>query len=49
MIAPEKRTIAKLAKQGFPARFWTMKDAGHHYSADIDTLMSEALAFVISH
>jgi hypothetical protein len=48
MIAGEKRTIQKLERQGFPARFWTMKDAGHHYSADIDTLMAEALAFVTS-
>src|SRR5262249_14835271 len=48
-IAPQKRTIAKLEKQGFPARFWRMKDAGHHYSADIDTLMAEALEFVLSH
>jgi hypothetical protein len=48
MIGPQKRTIAKLEKQGFPARFWTMKDAGHHYSADIDTLMAEAIAFVIA-
>ncbi len=49
MIAGEKRTVAKLEKQGFPARFWTMKDAGHHYSADIDALMAEAIAFVTSY
>jgi hypothetical protein len=25
-----------------------MKGAGHYYSADIDTIMAEALAFVLS-
>jgi predicted esterase len=47
-IEGEKRTAAKLVAQGFPARFWPMKDAGHHYSADIDTIMAEAIAFVLS-
>ena len=47
-IAGEKRTVQRLVAQGFPARFWTMKKAGHFYSADIDALMSEALAFVTS-
>ena len=35
--------------QGFPARLWVMKGAGHHYSADIDTIMAEAIAFVLTH
>jgi hypothetical protein len=46
-VAGERRTAERLAKQGFPARLWVMKGAGHHYSADIDALMAEALAFVI--
>lgn len=47
-VAGERRTAERLAKQGFPARLWVMKGAGHYYSADIDTIMSEALAFVLS-
>lgn len=46
-VAGERRTAERLAKQGFRARLWVMKGAGHHYSADIDTLMAEALAFVL--
>ena len=46
-IGGEKRTVQRLTTQGFPARFWTMKKAGHFYSADIDTLMNEAVSFVI--
>lgn len=47
-VAGERRTAERLAKQGFPARLWVMKGAGHHYSADIDTLMAEAIAFVLA-
>ncbi|MBX3187008.1 MAG: hypothetical protein KF819_08340 [Labilithrix sp.] len=47
-LAGERRTVDKLTKQGFPARLWVMKGAGHHYSADIDAIMSEAMAFVVS-
>lgn len=47
-LAGERRTAARLAKQGFPARLWVMKGAGHHYSEDIDALMAEALAFVLA-
>ena len=42
-LSPER-----LAKQGFPARLWVMKGAGHYYSADIDALMAEAIAFVLA-
>lgn len=42
----ERRTAERLSKLGFPARLWVMKGAGHHYSADIDAIMSEAIAFV---
>jgi hypothetical protein len=45
-LAGERRTVDQLAQQGYPARLWVMKGAGHHYSADIDALMAEALAFV---
>ena len=46
-LAGERKTAERLAKQGYPARLWVMKGAGHHYSADIDTIMSEAIAYVI--
>ncbi|HSO33626.1 MAG TPA: hypothetical protein VLT33_13930 [Labilithrix sp.] len=47
-VAGERRTAERLARQGFPARLWVMKGAGHYYSADIDTIMAEALAFVLA-
>ncbi len=47
-VGGERRTADKLTKQGFPARLWVMKGAGHHYSADIDTIMAEALVFVLA-
>lgn len=46
-VAGERQTAARLARQGYPAKLWVMKGAGHHYSADIDALMDEALAFVL--
>ena len=47
-VAGERRTAERLAKQGFPARLWVMKGAGHYYSGDIDALMAEAIAFVLA-
>ncbi|MBS2019490.1 MAG: hypothetical protein JST00_41895 [Deltaproteobacteria bacterium] len=47
-VAGQKRTVDKLVKQGFHAKLWVMKGAGHHYSADIDTIMSEAMDFVLA-
>jgi pimeloyl-ACP methyl ester carboxylesterase len=46
-LAGERKTADRLAKQGYPARLWVMKGAGHHYSADIDAIMAEAIAFVL--
>ena len=46
-LAGERKTAERLAKQGYPARLWVMKGAGHHYSADIDAIMSEAIAYVL--
>lgn len=48
-VQGEKATAARLTKQGFPARLWVMKGAGHYYSGDIDTIMTDAIAFVVSH
>ena len=47
-LAGERATATKLQKQGYPARLWVMKGAGHHYSADIDTIMAEAMAWVLA-
>lgn len=47
-IKGERETVARLQAEHFPARFLTMKKAGHYYSADIDELMAEALAFVFA-
>lgn len=47
-IKGERDTIARLQAEHFPARFLTMKKAGHYYSADIDDLMAEALAYVFA-
>lgn len=47
-VTGERRTAERLARQGFPARLWVMKGAGHHYSGDIDALMTEAIAFVLA-
>lgn len=46
-IAGERATVEKLRAQGYPARFWTMSKAGHYYSADIDTLMGDAIDWVV--
>ena len=47
-IGGERKTADRLRAQGFPARLWVMKKAGHHYSADIETIMAEAIAFVLT-
>ncbi len=48
-LAGERRTAARLQAQGFPARVWVMPKAGHHYSADIDDIMAEALDWLTAH
>ena len=47
-IKGERETVARLQAEHFPARFLTMKKAGHYYSADIDDLMAEAISFVLA-
>ena len=47
-IAGERRTVAALAAEGYPARLWVMGHVGHPYSTDIDAIMQEALAYVLS-
>ncbi len=48
-LAGERRTADSLIAAGFPARLWIMPQAGHRYSANIDDIMREALAFVVAH
>jgi poly(3-hydroxybutyrate) depolymerase len=48
-LAGEKRTAARLEAQGFPAKVWVMPKAGHHYSANIDAIMAEAIDWLVSH
>ncbi len=48
-VGGERATVEALKKAGFPAKLWVMKDAGHHYSNDIQALMREAIEWVTSH
>jgi predicted esterase len=43
----ERATIARLSREGFAAKLIVMPKAGHYYSANIDDLMAEALAFLV--
>lgn len=47
-IGGERKTANSLLAQGFPARLWVMKKAGHHYSADIEAIMREAITWITS-
>ncbi len=47
-IKGERETVKKLQAEHFPALFLTMQKAGHYYSADIDDLMRQAIAFVLA-
>jgi hypothetical protein len=48
-VAGERATVARLVAQGYPARFWVMPGAGHHYSENIDEIMGEAIAWLLLH
>lgn len=48
-IVGERKTEQKLAADGFPVRLFVMKGTAHLYSDDIDEVMREAIAFVLSH
>ncbi len=47
-IAGERRTAETLAAEGYPVRLWEMPKVGHPYSADIEAIMRDALAFVLA-
>lgn len=42
-IAGERKTEKALVAEGYPAKLWVMRKAGHHYSDDIETVMREAI------
>jgi predicted esterase len=48
-IAGEKTTAETLGKQGYPIRLWVMPKAGHFYSTNIESIMGEAIDFVLAH
>ena len=48
-IVGERKTHAELEAAGFPAKLIVMRGVAHHYPDDMDDLMSEAFAFVLSH
>lgn len=43
------KTAATLTADGFPAKLFVMKKTSHPYSADMEDVMAEALAFVLQH
>lgn len=48
-IKGQRGSVEKLEKAGFPARLFVMKKTGHLYSADMEEVMRDALAFVLAH
>lgn len=48
-IAGERKTDAELTRAGFPSRLFVMPKVGHLYPDDMERLMADALAFVLSH
>jgi len=42
----ERATVKQLNAAGFPAKLFVMPKAGHYYSANIDQIMADAMAFV---
>jgi poly(3-hydroxybutyrate) depolymerase len=46
-LAGERKTVLSLTSQGFPAKLWVMPKAGHFYSANIDSIMGEAIDWAI--
>lgn len=47
-LAGLRKTERALVGEGFPARVFVMPRTGHPYSANIDAVMAEALAFVLA-
>jgi len=47
-LAGERKTDAELTQAGFPSRLFVMPRVGHFYPDDMEKLMADALAFVLS-
>lgn len=45
----ERKTVDALVAQGYPAKLFVMPKTAHLYSANIDSIMADALDFVLSH
>jgi pimeloyl-ACP methyl ester carboxylesterase len=48
-LAGERKTAAELEQAGFPVKLFVMRGVAHLYPDDMNSLMSEAFAFVLSH
>jgi hypothetical protein len=48
-IAGMRKTDAELTQAGFPSRLFVMPRVGHLYPDDMEKIMADALAFVLSH
>ena len=48
-IAGERKTASELEQAGFPVRLFVMPGVAHLYPEDMDRIMADALAFVLSH
>lgn len=47
-LGGQRKTEKALIAQGFPAKLWVMRKAGHHYSDDIESIMREAITWATS-
>lgn len=47
-IASERKTQEELERAGFPAKLFVMPHAGHLYSDDMERIMRDALAYVLT-
>lgn len=48
-IEKMRKTADALTADGYPAKLFVMRNTGHLYSDDMELVMHEALAFVLSH
>ncbi len=48
-IEGERKTAEALRKEGYPIEFLAMPKAGHFYSTNIESIMREAIDFVLAH
>lgn len=48
-IAGMRKSVEALAKDGFPAKLFVMPRTGHLYAEDMESIMRDALAYVLSY